>query len=38
MNLKTVYVEDINKFNQIEFEDDYSNPTKYGAKVIELKK
>ena len=37
-NLKTVYVEDINKFNQIKFEEILSNPTCYGAKLIELKK
>ena len=37
-SLKTVYVEDINKFNQIEFDNKWSDPRHYGAKVIELKK
>ena len=37
-NLKTVYVEDINKFNQIKFKDKTADPRYYGAKVIELKK
>ena len=38
-NLKTVYVEDINKFNQIEFEDETADPRCWcGANVIELKK
>ena len=37
-NLKTVYIEDINKFNQIKFEGVFSDPRCYRAKVIELKK
>ena len=37
-NLKKVYVEDINKFNEIKFGNEYSNPTCYGAKLIELNK
>jgi len=36
-NLKTVYVEDINKFNQIKFGNKRADPRCYGAKVIELK-
>ena len=35
-NLKTVYVEDINKFNQIKFGNEFSNPLCYGAKLIEI--
>ena len=38
VNLKFIHVKDINKFNQIKFGNYYSNPTYYGAKVIELKK
>ena len=37
-NLKKVYVEDINKFKKIKFGKEYSDPTYYGAKLIELKK
>jgi hypothetical protein len=37
-NLKTVYVEDIGKFNKIKFVDKYSDPRCYGAKLVELKK
>ena len=37
-NLKTVYVEDINKFKQINFANETANPKCYGAKLIELKK
>ena len=37
-NLKTVYVEDINKFKQINFADKTAEPRCYGAKLIELKK
>ena len=37
-NLKTVYVEDINKFKQIQFEGEQSNPARTKkVKVIELK-
>ena len=35
-NIQTVYVEDINKFKQIDFGNEYANPTYYGAKLIEL--
>ena len=35
-NIQTVYVEDINKFNQIKFGNESSNPLCYGAKLIEL--
>ena len=37
-NLKTVYVEDINKFNQINFANETADPRWYDAKIIELKK
>jgi len=37
LNLQTVYVEDINKFKRIQFESALSNPTFYGAKLIQLK-
>ena len=37
-NLKTVYVEDINKFNQIEFKGVYADPRYYDIEVIEIKK
>ena len=36
INIQTVYVEDINKFKQINFGNKYANPTCYGAKLIEL--
>ena len=37
--LKTIYIEDINKFNQIEVEDpQFADPRCYGAKLVELKK
>ena len=36
--LKKVYIEDMEKFKQIKFENVYSNPIWYGAKLIELKK
>ena len=35
-SIETVYVEDINKFKQIDFGNEYANPTYYGAKLIEL--
>ncbi len=35
--LKTVYIKDIEKFKEIEFGNEYSDPTYYGAKLIELK-
>ena len=38
INLKTVYVENINRFNKINFKDEDSNPIWYRAKLIELKK
>ena len=37
-NLKKVYVEDIEKFKEIEFGNVYSDPTCYSAELIELKK
>ena len=37
-NLKKVYVESIDKFNEIEFKSGTSDPTCYGAELIELKK
>ena len=37
-NLKKVYVEDIEKFKEIEFGNEYSDPTEcYGAELVELK-
>lgn len=37
INLKTVYVENIYRFNNINFEDEYSDPTYYDAEIIEKK-
>ena len=35
-NIEIVYVKDINKFKQIEFNNEKSNPLCYGAKLVEI--